>query len=146
MRGTIRSLRGSVVLVMAVSMCVLLGVGGLARAADIPVTLTGGESVPAVMTSAGGSGTITVGEDRSVSGSVTTTGIVGTAAHIHLAAAGQNGPVAIPLTKTGEATWTVPAGAKLTEDQYTAYAAGKLYVNVHSAAHPGGEIRGQLKP
>ena len=36
-------------------------------------------------------------------------------------------------------------GAKLTEAQYESYKAGKLYVNVHSARNPGGEIRGQLK-
>ena len=40
----------------------------------------------------------------------------------------------------------MPAGAKLTEAQYKAYEAGDLYVNVHSAAHKGGEVRGQLKP
>ena len=48
-----------------------------------------------------GKGTITVAGDRSVSGSVTTTGVAGTMAHIHQAAAGQNGPVIIPLTKDG---------------------------------------------
>ena len=146
MLSLIRSLRCPVVLMMALAMCALLGYGGFALAAEIQVNLTGSEAVPAVTTSASGSGTITVGDDRSVSGSVTTTGVVGTAAHIHIAAAGQNGPVVIPLTKTGDATWAVPAGAKLTEQQYAAYTAGNLYVNVHSAAHPGGEIRSQLKP
>jgi hypothetical protein len=131
---------------MVLAMCALLGSGGFALAAEIQVNLTGSEEVPAVTTSASGSGTITVGDDRSVSGSVTTTGVVGTAAHIHIAAAGQNGPVVIPLTKTGDTTWAVPAGAKLTEQQYAAYTAGNLYVNVHSAARPGGEIRSQLKP
>jgi hypothetical protein len=38
-----------------------------------------------------------------------------------------------------------PAGAKLTDAQYAAYKAGNLYVNVHSAKNPGGEIRAQLK-
>ena len=146
MLSLIRSLRCPVVLVMVLAMCALLGSGGFALAAEIQVNLTGSEEVPAVTTSASGSGTITVGEDRSVSGSVTTTGVVGTAAHIHIAAAGQNGPVVIPLTKTGDTTWAVPAGAKLTEQQYAAYTEGNLYVNVHSAARPGGEIRSQLKP
>ena len=34
----------------------------------------------------------------------------------------------------------------LTDAQYEAFKAGNLYVNVHSAANKGGEIRGQLKP
>jgi hypothetical protein len=77
---------------------------------------------------------------------VTTTGIVATAAHIHMAAKGQNGPVIVPLSKTADNVWSVPAGAKLTDAQYDAYKAGNLYVNVHSAANKGGEIRAQLQP
>jgi hypothetical protein len=111
------------------------------------VTLSGEEEVPAVKTSASGSGTITVKDDKSVSGSVTTTGITASAAHIHLGPRGQNGKIIIPLTKSSDGnTWSVPAGAKLTDAQYEAYKAGNLYVNVHSAAYKGGEIRGQLKP
>jgi hypothetical protein len=111
------------------------------------VMLSGAEEVPPVKTSASGSGTITVNDDKSVSGSVTTTGVVGTAAHIHVGAAGKNGPVIIPLTKSSDGnTWTVPEGAKLTDAQYNDYKAGNLYVNVHSAANKGGEVRGQLKP
>jgi len=117
-----------------------------ALAADVKVTLGGDQEVPAVTTQAKGSGTITVGDDKSVSGSVTTSGIAGNAAHIHMAAAGQNGGVIIPLTKNGDNGWTVPAGAKLTDPQYDAFKKGDLYVNVHTPAHPGGEIRGQLKP
>ncbi len=112
---------------------------------EIQVKLSGGMEVPPVTTAATGAGTIVVGPDSAVSGSVTTTGIAGTMAHIHLAAVGKNGPVIIPLTKNGDSTWTVPAGAKLTGDQYRAFQAGELYVNVHSAANKGGEIRGQLK-
>jgi hypothetical protein len=54
--------------------------------------------------------------------------------------------VIVPLTKTGDSTWSVPAGAKLTEAQYAAYKAGNLYVNVHSPTNKGGEVRAQLKP
>jgi hypothetical protein len=119
---------------------------GVASAVDVKVVLSGSQEVPAVTTGASGSGTIVVGDDMSVSGSVTTTGIAGTAAHIHMAAAGQNGPVAIPLTKSGDGMWAVPAGIKLTDAQGAAFKAGNLYVNVHSDANKAGELRGQLVP
>jgi hypothetical protein len=119
---------------------------GMSSGSKSSVTLSGSQEVPPVNSSGAGSGTIQVAADKSVSGSVVTTGVAGTAAHIHQAPAGQNGPVIIPLTKTNETTWTVPAGARLTDAQYEAYRAGNLYVNVHSDANKGGEIRGQLKP
>jgi hypothetical protein len=125
---------------------VLAAGAGLAIAGASQVTLSGAQEVPPVQTSATGAGTITVNDDKSVSGSVTTKGVKGTMAHIHEAAPGQNGGVAIPLTQKGDSEWVVPAGAKLNEDQYKAYKAGNLYVNVHSDAHKSGEIRGQLKP
>lgn len=108
------------------------------------VTLTGANEVPAVATSATGTGTITIAADGSVSGSMTVTGMAPTAGHIHQGAPGVNGPVIVPFTQSGN-TFTAPPGAKLTESQMAAYRAGNLYVNVHSAAHPGGEIRAQLK-
>jgi hypothetical protein len=99
-----------------------------------------------VTTSATGSGTITVAADQSISGKITTTGIKGTAAHIHVAAPGTNGPVIVPLTKDGENGWAVGPGAKLQDAHYQAFKDGNLYINVHSAANPNGEIRGQIKP
>jgi hypothetical protein len=110
------------------------------------VMLTGGQEVPPVSTAATAKSTVRVASDKSVSGSITTTGIVSTAAHIHIAAAGVNGPVIVPLTKTADNEFRVPSGALLTDEQYAAYRAGNLYVNVHSAAYPGGEIRAQLSP
>lgn len=44
---------------------------------------------------------------------IRTTGVMGTATHIHVGAAVKNGPVIIPLTKGASGDWTVPAGAKL---------------------------------
>jgi hypothetical protein len=117
----------------------------IAAAADIKVALAGDQEVPMVKSAGTGTGTIIIGADRSVSGSVTTIGIAGTVAHIHEAATGKNGPVIIPLTKNGS-TYAVPPGAKLTDAQFASFQAGNLYVNVHTAANPGGEIRGQLKP
>jgi hypothetical protein len=128
-------------------MAILVAMGvGVASAADATVTLSGSQEVPPVTTSATGSGTITVAADQSISGSIKTTGIKATAAHIHLAAAGANGPVIVPLTKVGEDGWTVGPGAKLQDAHFQAFKDGNLYVNVHSAANPNGEIRGQIKP
>ena len=119
---------------------------GWALAGDVQVKLGGDQEVPPVTTSATGSGTITINDDKSVSGSVTTSGVDGVAAHIHNGAPGKNGPVIVPMSKTADNTWSVGAGAKLTDAQYADFKAGNLYVNVHSAANKGGEIRGQLKP
>ncbi len=126
----------------------VLAAGALASAiafgADVNVKLSGANEVPPVTASGGGQGKFTIADDGAVSGSVTTTGVAGTAAHIHQAAAGKNGPVIIPLTKEGD-TYTVPAGAKLNAEQIQAFKAGDLYVNVHTAANKGGEVRAQLK-
>ena len=93
-----------------------------------------------------GSGTVTVKPDGSVTAKVTVTGFTATAAHIHMGAAGANGPVIVPFTKTADNTFEAAAGAKMTPEQLAAYKAGNTYVNVHSAANPGGEVRAQLKP
>ena len=117
---------------------------GLVFGADVKVVLSGANEVPPVTTSASGDGTISVADDGTVSGSVTTKGVQGTAAHIHIGAAGKNGPVVVPFNKEGD-TYKAPAAAKLNADQMNAFKTGELYFNVHSAANPGGEIRGQLK-
>ncbi len=129
--------------VLAVSISV---VGTPAPAADLAVKLTGDQEVPAVSSAATGVGTIVIKNDKSVSGTIKTTGIEGTVAHVHLAEPGKNGPPIITLSKTADNTWSVPEGAKLTDDQYKSFKDGNLYVNVHSAEHKGGEIRAQLKP
>ena len=117
--------------------------GALAEAMN--VKLSGAEEVPPIQGGASGSGTITIGDDGSVSGSVTASGFTPTMAHIHEGKAGTNGKVIVPFTKEGD-KFSAPAGAKLTPDQMKAFKAGDLYVNIHSAAHPGGEVRAQLKP
>jgi CHRD domain len=119
----------------------------LASAKDVKVTLSGDQEVPAVTTNAKGEGKIKIGDDKTVSGKITTTGLEGTMGHIHEGKApGENGPPIITLEKGPGGSWTVPAGTKLTDEQYDAFKAGRLYVNIHSAEHKAGEIRAPLKP
>ena len=133
----------------SLSVAVAMAVGALTasavQAVDVKVALSGDEEVPPVKTSAKGTGMFAIANDNTIAGSITTTGIQGNAAHIHEGAPGKNGPVIIPLTKSGD-TYSVPAGTKLSESQLSAFKAGNLYVNVHSTANPGGEVRAQLKP
>jgi hypothetical protein len=121
---------------------------GLAIAKDsVSVNLTGGEETPPVTTSASGKGKITISsKDHTVKGSIKTTGIEGTMAHIHVGAPGKAGPPIVTLTKGADGSWTIPPGTKLTDDQYESFTSGNLYVNVHSAEHASGELRAQLKP
>lgn len=140
---------GATGMLMAAGGCSMMermtGSGG-SMAESSKVTLSGVEEVPPTTTRGSGSGTVGVAPDRTVSGSFRTTGFTSTVAHIHLARPGVNGPVIVPLTRSGDDSWQVPSGAKLTEEQFQAFKAGNLYVNVHSAQYPGGEVRGQIKP
>jgi hypothetical protein len=117
----------------------------IASAISLTTTLAGSNEVPANASTAAGAATIGLNPATlEVTGGITTTGIAGTGAHIHQAATGVAGPVIVPLTDGGSGTWMVPAGARLTPDQFASWLNGGLYVNVHSAAFPAGEIRGQL--
>ena len=120
-----------------------MGMGGGASGEN--VALTGANEVPPVTTSASGSGNVTVAEDCTVKARINVTGMQATAAHIHAGAAGMNGKVIVPFTKEGSDTFVAPAGAKLDTEGCAAYKSGQTYVNVHSDAHKGGEIRAQLK-
>lgn len=131
--------------IIAASVLLAAGVG-VAGAATVHLKLAGSHETPPVKTMARGSAVIGITADGSVSGKVTTHGIKGTMAHIHEGAPGMDGPPIITLQQGPHGTWLVPAGSKLTPHQYKEFLAGGLYINVHSAAHPGGEIRGQLKP
>jgi hypothetical protein len=138
-RASLRSPR------LALSLAALMLTCGTANAAAIEATLSGAQEVAPVETSASGTAKFVLKADRALSGSVKTKGVDGTAAHIHEGGPGVNGAVLITLQKKNDHEWTVPVGAKLTADQETALKAGTLYVNVHSEANKGGEIRGQLK-
>jgi hypothetical protein len=83
---------------------------------------------------------------RALQGSITLTGMTATVAHIHMAAAGSNGPVVFALAETsaGSGVWAVPANTTLTAAQAKALLTDGMYFNAHSAQFAGGEIRAQL--
>ena len=132
-------------LVILASLVLTACAGMMSGGNTLRLNLSGAEEVPPVSVPGSGSGSFTIGADGTVSGSVTTTGVEGTMAHIHIGARGTNGPVIIPLTKSGD-TYSAPAGAKLNDAQMQAFKAGNLYVNVHTARNKGGEVRAQLQP
>lgn len=111
--------------------------------------LSGAAEDPPRSTSGSGSATLDINlASGAVSGSVTVTGFTSTAAHIHDAFAGTSGPIAIGLQQDAAdpATWRVAAGATLSAANVDRLLAGALYLNVHSAQFPGGEVRSQILP
>jgi hypothetical protein len=119
---------------------------GPAFADKYKVPLSGKSEVPP--NSSAGTGTADIDYDpatKKLSWKVTYSGLTGpaTAAHFHgPAEAGKNGGVAVPIPNI--ASSPAEGSATLTDAQAADFLAGKYYVNVHTAANPGGEIRGQV--
>jgi hypothetical protein len=119
------------------------------------VALDGAQEVPAVTTAATGSGWVVISADGStITYYVEYGGLSGAAAaaHIHLGEAGTAGGVLLPLTVSASPMLGTLTSADLTPTgsvtdfagAVAAIEAGSTYFNVHTAANPGGEIRGQI--
>ena len=126
--------------------------------------LEGRQEVPAVTTAAGAAATFALNSNGTLSFELRATGpIVGaTMAHIHLGARGQNGPVITFLFgpvasqdfQAGDliASGTIDDGDVGTQPGFDGTVAalvermrqGRAYANLHTLAHPGGEVRGQI--
>jgi len=110
---------------------------------DAVAELDGGQEVPANGSTARGFGVVNINTTTNIAQiHVGLNGVVGeVAAHIHgVARQGVNGPVvfALPLGAVKTATWNYPEAVE------AELLNGLLYFNVHTAAFPGGEIRGQI--
>lgn len=109
-------------------------------------TLSGASEVPPVTTQGNGTAQATLDTaSKMLTYTVTYSGLSGpaTAGHIHgPAATGENAGVMIPFKPP--LTSPIKGTATLTDAQMRDLEAGKTYVNIHTAAHPAGEIRGQL--
>lgn len=105
--------------------------------------LTGDQEVPPVATAAHGWALVTVNTaTNQIDVFAHGLGLVAVAAHLHQGAPGANGPVVVPMAG-GPQTWT---GTIVSPAVVAAIQAGNTYVNLHSAANPGGQIRGQVLP
>jgi hypothetical protein len=119
---------------------------GPAFAEKMKATLDGASEVPP--TTSAGKGTADIDYDaasKKLTWKVTYSGLSGpaTAAHFHgPAEAGKNAGVAVAIP--GATASPAEGSATLTDAQAADLMAGKYYVNVHTAANPAGEIRGQV--
>jgi len=119
---------------------------GPAFAEKMKATLDGKSEVPPNAST--GTGTADIDYDaatKKLSWKLTYSGLSGpaTAAHFHgPAAAGANAGVAVAIPNA--TTSPVEGSATLTDAQAADLTAGKYYINIHTAANPGGEIRGQV--
>jgi hypothetical protein len=117
-----------------------------AASMQFQATMKGASEVPPTDSTGTGDARATLDTaTRQLTYTVTFQGLTGpaTAAHFHgPAAAGANAGVVLPLGN--KPTSPIHGTATLTEAQVSDLEAGKWYVNVHTAKHPGGEIRGQM--
>jgi CHRD domain len=155
------------ILGLAISLSILLTVSVIDQihAAKYPydAPLSGQSEVPPVETSATGEGEFTVPANSTMKYRVNVTGIMNaSAAHIHMAKEGENGDVVADLLNTptskgkdtaygmifrgnlSDSSLKGPMQGKTIDDLAAAMDSGDIYVNVHTAAHPDGEIRGQI--
>lgn len=111
------------------------------------VVLTGAQEVPPTGSTATGTANVTVAGNRmAIDGAWEGFDIVDPGAHVHgPAPAGANAGILFALvydnqTRTFEGTFT------LDQEQMSYFLENELYINLHSAAFPSGEIRGQITP
>jgi CHRD domain len=123
----------------------------MAATQSFQVPLTGSQQVPAAETAGKGMAELTYDPaTRVVTWNITYSGMSGpvTMAHFHGPAAnGENAAPQVWLTAKGKSAENPIKGqATLTPEQAKDFLAGKWYVNLHTQAHPAGEIRGQVVP
>jgi hypothetical protein len=121
--------------------------GALAQgmATKLSATLNGTSEVPPVTTAATGKAALTLDKGtKMLTWEISYSGLSGDAkaAHFHgPAAAGANAGVEVPIP-VGPSP--MKGSATLTDAQMADFLGGKIYINIHTAAHGGGEIRGQV--
>jgi hypothetical protein len=133
---------------IAAASLVFLIAGGpaLAESITFKASLTGTEGVPPNDSKGTGSVEATLDTSaKTLAWTITYSGLTGdaTAAHFHgPAEKGKNAPPVVPID--GTLTSPIKGTSTLSDRQVTDLQNGLWYFNMHTAAHPDGEIRGQL--
>ena len=140
-------LRASLVAGIATAALAGCGMMGASKTASFSGSMNAASQVPPNMTRGSGMAEAWLNRDTNVlKYKITYTGLSGpaTMAHFHgPAAAGANAGVVLPFANAAS---PIEGQATLTPAQAADLIAGKWYANVHTAANPGGEIRGQMLP
>ena len=148
----------------AIAAAIVLGACGGSNSTKFGATLNGANETPAVVTNGTGTGTFTLSGTTMVTYNITATGLSGNAiaSHIHVGGTTVPGPIVLPFPASaivnGTAGAVTVSGTFTTadvlpqtnptinnlDDLLVQMRAGNTYANIHTAAHPGGEIRGQI--
>jgi hypothetical protein len=134
-------------LLLAAALCGFVSVAAHAETMKFHATMDAASEVPPKTSEGKGTveGTIDTAT-KTMTYTITYSGLTGaaTAAHFHgPAEAGKNAGVLVPIAPP--LTSPVKGTATLTDAQIADFKAGNVYANIHTAANPGGEIRGQVK-
>jgi CHRD domain len=128
------------------AIAMLASSAAFAQGIKMKADLTGAQEVPPVTTQGKGTAEVTFDPgSKQLSWTVNYSGLSGpaSAAHFHgPAESGKNAGVAVPIPN--QANSPIKGSATLTDAQAADLQAGRYYINVHTAANPGGEIRGQV--
>lgn len=142
-----RALRNLAILGAAATMLAACAMDAGDAKLKLAANLNAGAEVPPVNSTAAGSATVNLDKaTKTLSWVITYRGLSGPAraAHFHgPAAPSANAGVAVPITVRDS---PMQGSALLNDTQMADLLAGKWYINIHTAAHQGGEIRGQVVP
>lgn len=130
------------VMVILLSVTTAVSAGELKQAS---VKLDGSQCVTPVSTKATGAAQLSLSSaSGDMIGSLNLSGIDARKAHIHRGGKGENGKVVVTLEKQEDGSFVIPGFTTLAQSDVAVLLAGGMYLQVHSAKFPKGELRGQI--
>ena len=132
-------------LAIAFAASIVFGASAFAETVKMKATLNGASEVPPTTSPATGSADVTYDTDsKKLTWTVTYSGLTGPATMAHFHGPAESGKNAAPAVPIPDPKSGVEGNAMLTDAQAADLLAGRYYVNVHTEANKGGEIRGMV--